>query len=105
MRKSICRGLICLRLRERDRRRVRELRVDDDEAVGRDEHADGAAAAGEDADVAAQRIEVRFPSAEARRRGVSGRTRCEKVPSATEEVAKNVAATQLHHGSSDGHIL
>ena len=46
-----------LEIAERDRRRVRELRVDDDEAVGRHEHADGAAASREDADVAAQRIE------------------------------------------------
>ena len=46
-----------LEIAQRDFRRVRELRIDDDEAVGRHEHADGAAASGEDADVAAQRIE------------------------------------------------
>ena len=46
-----------LQVAERDCRRVLKLRIDDDDAVGRHEHADGAAAAAEHADVAAQRIE------------------------------------------------
>jgi len=46
-----------LEIAQGDLCRVRELRIDDDEAIRGHEHPDRAAAAGENADVAAQRIE------------------------------------------------
>ena len=46
-----------LEIAQRDRRCVGKLRIDDHDAVGRHEHADGASPTGEDADVASQRIE------------------------------------------------